>query len=816
MKPHFADIVLPLALPKRSYCYSVPPDLAPLVRPGVRVEVSFGKNKLYSGLVISVHQNEPEFRVKPIIAVLDELSIVSPEQFQLWDWLAEYYCCTLGEVMAAAMPGHLKLTSETRLLRNERFGDDFSGLNADEYLIAEALHIQQEISIEDARKILNKRTVFPVIQQLLALGVLVLKEDLIEKYKPKKLLAVVLAEPYRSQAETLKQAFNQLEKSERQLETLMAFLQLQKTRPFVRRQEILDKAGVSEAPLQSLIKKGILALESREVSRIGPYEDESVEAGELSEAQSAALASIRAQFSEKNTVLLHGITGSGKTRIYMELIREVQAAGGQVLYLLPEIALTTHLLSRLQRVFGNDIAVYHSKINYHERVELWRSAAAGKPLIVSARSGLFLPFANLKLIIVDEEHDPSFKQYDPAPRYHARDAAIYLATLCQAKTLLGTATPAVESYHNAVTGKYGLVTVSERFGGAELPTLQTVDLRKQHAAKQMHGVFSGELIEALKAAHQRGEQAILFQNRRGYSPILQCQVCNWNAQCKHCDVSLTYYKHAETLRCHYCGYTEKPPALCPACGSGKVSLLGFGTEKIEEDLKLILPEVRIARMDLDTAGSKSSLTALLHDFEEKKIDILVGTQMVTKGLDFENVGVVGVIGADQLIRFPDFRAAERAFQLLTQVAGRAGRKKIAGHVYIQAFADKHPVMLDVLNGQYAAFFNRELAERQAFAYPPFSRLINLTVRHKKEQTADQAAAELGGMLRRRLGERVLGPVLPHVPKIRGYYARQMMLKLEKSATLISQTKQLIKDSIELLQAKKGFGQIIVGVDVDPM
>ncbi|MCC6459921.1 MAG: primosomal protein N', partial [Saprospiraceae bacterium] len=777
----YVDVILPLALPKRCYTYAVPDELAPLVQTGLRVEVPFGKNKLYSGIIERVHTDQPDYRVKPVVAVLDETPVVNTPQLRLWQWLADYYCCTLGEVMSAALPGHLKLTSETKLVANPAFGDDFSELDSDEYLLAEALLLQGEISIDDVRKILNTKTVFPVVQRLLAKGVLSLREDLQEKYRPKKVMALRLAEPYRSNQDLLRPVLDELEKYERQTDVLLAFLQLQQKSSFVRRQEVLDKADASESAIRSLVKKNILELYEREVSRVAGFEDELAEAGALSEQQRQALTELHAHFRDKSTVLLHGVTGSGKTRVYLELMREVLLQGGQVLYLLPEIGLTTHIISRLQRVFGADVAVYHSKINYQERVEVWRAAASGKPVLLAARSGLFLPFQNLQLIIVDEEHDPSFKQYDPNPRYNARDTAIYLAGLYGAKVLLGTATPSVESYFNAQSGKYGLVEMTERFGGLRMPEIRAVDLRELHKTKQMQGIFSPALLEGLKAALARGEQAILFQNRRGYSPILECQLCGWTAQCRHCDVSLTYHKHINRLRCHYCGYQQDPATVCPACHSGKVGLLGFGTEKIEDELKLFLPEARIGRLDLDTAGTKNSLTTILNDFEEKRLDILVGTQMVTKGLDFEHVGIVGVLGADQLIRFPDFRAGERAYQLLTQVAGRAGRKHKQGQVLVQAWDPGHPVLKEVIRHDFAGFFAREIQERQDFRYPPFVRLIHITLQHKDEKIVHQAAALFGKLLRQSMGERVLGPVLPQVPRIRNYYGQQILLKLEKSA-----------------------------------
>jgi primosomal protein N' (replication factor Y) len=812
----YADIILPLALPGRTYTYAVPDALSALVIPGVRVEVQFGRSKLYSGLVDKIHSKDPGYKMKEIISVLDEVAVVTPQQLKLWDWMAGYYCCTLGEVMLAAMPGHMKLSSETRIVGNKDYGDDFSDLDNEEYLIAEALHLQHEITVEDARKILNKKTVFPTIQRLLLKGVLFLREDLQEKFKPRKVTAVRLTEYFRDEPERLKEAFDRIDKSDRQLELLMAFIHLSKQTPMVRKQELLDKAGVSDSTLKTLVKKEILELHEQVVSRLDGFGPEAEAPGALTALQVKTLDAIRKEFAEKNTVLLHGVTGSGKTRIYVELIREITEKGGQVLYLLPEIALTTQLVGRLQEVFGKDVKVYHSKINYNERVELWRSASNNQPLIVAARSGLFLPFRDLQMIIVDEEHDNSFKQYDPAPRYNARDTAIYLAGLHGARVLLGTATPSVESCYNARSGKYGLVELPERFGGAQMPEIRMVDLREQTKTKQMQGIFSSALLTALQSAIDAGEQAILFQNRRGYSPILECQVCGWTAQCRDCDVSMTYHKHSNSLRCHYCGSRQEPVTVCPACGSGKISLLGFGTEKIEDELKIFMPNARIGRMDLDTAGTRNKLTNLLLDFEEKRLDILVGTQMVTKGLDFDHVGVVGVIGADQLVRFPDFRAGERAYQLLTQVSGRAGRKHRQGRVLIQAYHPEHPVLLEVGKNDFQGFYAREIEERRAFHYPPFTRLIHLSIRHKDDKVVQAAAVMFGNVLREKLGGRVMGPVLPHVPRVRGYYAREILLKLEKSAAILGPAKDLIKSATEYVTGKPGFGSVLVAIDVDPM
>jgi primosomal protein N' (replication factor Y) (superfamily II helicase) len=813
----FADIILPLPLPKRTFTYEVPDDLVPALMVGIRVEVPFGQRKLYSGLVERLHTDAPAYRTKSVLGVLDDMPIVSHQQLQLWDWIADYYCATLGEVMAAALPGHLLLKSETRLVRQEGYDDDLRELPDDEYMVAEAIALRHEITVDDVRIILGKKTVFPVIQRLLQRGVLYLREEVKEKYKPRKMVAVRLAAAFRDDPTQLRAAFEALDKEERQLEVLMALVQLLRQRPYVSRRELMRAANASDSPIKSLVKKGIIELYDRTLSRLGAYTDEPTEHPPPTELQRQAQAAVNRYFNDKKeVVLLHGVTGSGKTQIYIEMIREVLLQGGQVLYMLPEIALTTQIVQRLQRVFGGDVAVYHSRVNTAERVEVWQAAAQGKPVILSARSGLFLPFQRLQLIIVDEEHDPSYKQYDPAPRYHARDAAIYLARLYGAKVLLGTATPAIETYHNAQSGKYGYVEMPDRYGGLQLPAMQAVDLRDQAARKQIHGIFSKPLLDALQQAISQGEQAILFQNRRGHSPMLACQTCGWTQMCQHCDVALTYHKHQDRLKCHYCNYTAAVPPTCPACGSGKLTMRGFGTEKIEEELQALLPEARIGRMDLDTAGSKTSMAALLQDFEERELDILVGTQMVTKGLDFDNVALVGVLGADALIRFPDFRSGERAYQLMTQVAGRAGRKNRQGQVLIQAWDQNHPVLREVLSADFQAFIQRELRERQEFRYPPYARLIQVLIQHKDEKRTAQAAQYFTSLVRSKLGpERVLGPSLPAIPRIRGLYGQQLMLKLEKDPAILRPAKQLIRQAIETTIGQPNWGSIRISVDVDP-
>lgn len=811
----FVNVILPLATPK-PYTYFVPEEMIPEVKFGQRVEVQFGKQKRYSGLVIEVHQRAPEgHRTKPIVAVVDEAPLINEHQLALWKWLADYYSCTLGEIMHAALPANLKLASETMVSLSPLYDGDFVHLDDREYLIAEALTIQQELSIEEVREIIGSKTVYPLIRSMLEKRIIHLKEDIREKYKPKSVACLQLAEPFHSDRSLLNQAFEKLGRSEKQAEVLLAFIQLEKKQAFVRRQDIYQRVNADGSVLKAMEKKGVLELYEREVSRLGNYEEETVSAAALSVQQEEAIGQIKQHFEEKEVVLLHGVTGSGKTRVYVEMIKEVVARGEQVLYLLPEIALTTQITDRLQQIFGDDIAVYHSRLNNNERVEMWNSVLQGKNIVLGARSALFLPFSKLELIIVDEEHDRSYKQHDPSPRYNGRDAAIVLAQIHKAQVLLGTATPSVETYHNVMKQKYGLVRMPERFGGLQLPEIVIVDLKDEQKKRKLQSHFSSVLIAELKAALERGEQAILFQNRRGFSPTYRCSTCGWHSECIHCDVSLTYHKYFQQLKCHYCGYQTALPKHCPACGSTGLILQGFGTEKIEDEIKIYLPDAKIGRMDLDTVRSKHAHAQIINDFEEKRIDILVGTQMVTKGLDFENVGVVGVLSADQLLQFPDFRASERAFQLMVQVSGRAGRKHKRGKVVIQAFNTASPVMKEVLDNDYQAFIVRELQERNDFLYPPFVRLIRITLKHKKPEILNDAAKLYGKLLKKELGNWVVGPAVPYVSRVRGYYLLDFLIKLERDAKKIRFAKETVLNSADEMQRTEGYSGVRVNIDVDP-
>ena len=811
------DVILPLATPK-PYTYRVPEEFIPSIQEGIRVEVQFGRNKLYAGLVMRIHEDSPKaYEPKSVLSLIDEHPIVHPPQFKYWQWLASYYACTLGEVMNAALPANFKLSSETRITLGPLFHSDMELLDDQEYLITEALTIQEELSIEDIQGILQRKTIYPVIRRLLDKKVIYLKEDLQQRYKPRKIACVRLTETYQSDPDLLTGAFDLVQRSEKQTAALLAYIQIYKQREYIRKQDLIKMTSADHGALKAMEKKGIFELYEREVSRLGSYEEGTIEAADLSPQQIRALAEIESHWEDKQTVLLHGVTGSGKTRVFIELMKACIAKGGQVLYLLPEIALTAQIVHRLQRIFGDDIAVYHSRHSHMERIELWNAALAGKPIMLGARSASFLPFKKLDLIIIDEEHDPSYKQHNPSPRYQGRDSALVLAKLHGAKVVLGTATPSIESYQNALKGKYGLVDMPERFGGIQLPVTEIVDAKLELKKKTLYNnLFTSVLINELQEALERGEQAILFQNRRGYAPTYRCDTCGWHSECANCDVALTYHKGFNVLKCHYCGYQTKQPTQCPACNASTLSLKGFGTEKIEDELKIFLPEARIARMDLDTVRAKNAHSRLISEFADGKIDILVGTQMVTKGFDFERVGVVGVLSADQILHYPDFRASERAFQLMVQVSGRAGRKFKQGKVIIQTFNPAHPILKEVLENDFKGFFHRELQERQHFAYPPFRRLIQITLKHKKPNVVNDAMKLYAHGLKNQLGDRVLGPTVPSIGRVRNWYLLQLLIKINpKDGKQTAFAKHLIRKATEDLHQTKGFSGVRVTVDVDP-
>ncbi|HRK26334.1 MAG TPA: primosomal protein N' [Chitinophagales bacterium] len=816
--PIYAQVILPLAL-SGQYTYEVPPHLATLIMPGQRVEVQFGQKRMYAAIVTTIftQTEQPDFAVKQILNILDEQPILPNTQLLFWQWIADYYMCPEGEVMNAALPSAFKLSSETKLELNPGFNHDLSLLSDEEYLTTEALTNKPEIAFADVQLILNRKNVFGIIKSLLEKGVILVKEELIERYKPKTETFISLAPEWQTD-KALQELFDKLSRATKQMGVLMAYIQLknEQKNPLVLQKAVYERANAQSADVQNLLKKGYFVKVEKVVSRIKTQPDDNLVAFTLSAPQQTALQQIKNHFQQKNVVLLHGVTSSGKTQIYLELIKETIQQEKQALFLLPEIALTAQLINRLRSVLGNDVGVYHSKFNDQERIEIWHKVLSGQfKVILGARSALFLPFQNLGLVIVDEEHDPSFKQDEPAPRYHARDSAIYLAGLFKAKTLLGSATPAFETYHNAVQlKKYGLVTLTTRFGDVEPPLLELVNIKDAEKNKQLQANFSRQLLAEMHEALARKEQIILFQNRRGYSPYVSCDVCEYTPQCPHCDVSLTYHKFAHELKCHYCGYKIRALSACPKCKSTHITQHGFGTEKIEDDITALCPGAKIARLDSEVARTKTGSEKIITAFENKEADILVGTQMVTKGLDFDNVNVVGILSADQLINFPDFRAAERAFQIIMQVSGRAGRRAHRGKVLIQTKNPNYAVLRFALQNNYEGFYTAEMYERSKYGYPPFSRLVLITLKHPDNNKLNDAAFELAKALKNISALTVLGPSVPPVSRVRNYYLRQILLKIDKNQAL-TPTKHRIAEILSLFQADKNNRQVIVVTNVDP-
>ncbi len=810
----FVDVILPLALPKQ-YTYGVPQELVDEVGFGKRVEVPL-RNKLYSGLIVGIRENITlEYKTKDIRSVIDEIPIISEKQFKLWKWIADYYVCTIGEVMLVALPSGLKLTSETKLVLRQGVDVYDHQLTDDEFLISEAIDIQNELTIDQIKGILGKKTVYPVIKSLMEKGIALIQEELTQKYKPKVIKVIRLASELEKDEALLSEAFDQVQKSDLQTRALLAYIKLRPYGKWVPQTSIYHEADVTGAVIKSLIKKNIFSQEEREVSRLDGGLEEVHDKFGLTNEQQQALDDIQGQFKEKDVVLLHGVTGSGKTNIYIELIEEAIAEGKQVLFLLPEIALTAQIVARIKKIFGKEVGLYHSKMSDNERVELWKASMYERKVIVAARSGIFLPFQNLGLIIVDEEHDPSYKQNDPNPRYNGRDMAVFYASIQGAKVLLGSATPSIESYYNTKQEKYGLVKLTKRYGDVQMPQMELVDLKYQYKTNRMKSFFSLHLLQQIEQTLTNRNQVLIFQNRRGHSPTVSCEICNWHAECTNCDVSLTLHKYLEELRCHYCGYRMKMPPSCPACGNPNLSKKGYGTEKIEMELKELLPDARIKRMDYDTAKTKKQQEHLISDFEQRKFDILIGTQMITKGLDFENLKLVAVVNADSGIHFPDFRAHERAYQMLIQVSGRAGRKGEPGNVIMQSFMPEHQVLRDVMMDDYNSFYNREIHERQSFLYPPFFRLINITLRHKKFSTVEEAAIIMADNLRSKLGSRLIGPSQPSIARVRGQYIMNIFIKMEKNAKLIRSIKDLVLAEKYKFAGSKGFKSVRVKIDVDP-
>lgn len=815
-KTFFVEVILPLAIAK-NYTYRVPFEMNNAVQVGKRVVVQFGKSRMYTAIVDKITETPPEkYEAKYILEILDDRPVVTETQLGFWKWMAEYYMCNEGEVMNAALPSALKLASETRITLNREFLGDKSELNDREFLIVEALDLQPELTVSDITKLLGQKTVMPILKLLFEKNIINISEEVSDRYRPRMRTFITLNPAYQDQ-ERLKELFGILEKrAPKQADAVLAYIKLSRRQKAISKTELTEESGAGAASINSLIEKDIFIAQEKNVSRLYIEDDGLFDTFDLSAQQQEALTSIRHQFEQKDVILLHGITSSGKTQIYIRLIEEAIAAGKQVLYLLPEIALTTHVIERLRQYFGANIGVYHSRFNDNERVEVWQKVLNNEyKVVLGARSAVFLPFQDLGLIIVDEEHEVSYKQFDPAPRYNARDAAIFLANMHRGKVLLGSATPSFESYFNARTHKYGLAELTERFGGTELPVIEVVSIAEETKKKTIQSHFTSVLMLDIQQALANKEQVILFQNRRGYAPVLLCKICAYTPKCINCDVSLTYHKHSGKLHCHYCGYKEDTPSVCPACGSTHLEYKGFGTEKIEDELAMLLPDARIARMDLDTTRSRNSLQNILNDLEEKKIDILVGTQMVAKGLDFADVTVIGIINADSMLKFPDYRANERSYQLLAQVSGRAGRRGKQGKVVIQTYDVNHRVIKQVIENNYRDLYFTEMEERKSFNYPPFYRVINLDIKHKDPEILYNQAAYLATELRNNFGERVIGPETPLISRIRNYYIKSIMLKFEKDGVSVNKVKATIGDVITQFQTTKLSKGSIVQPDVDP-
>ncbi|HRO42915.1 MAG TPA: primosomal protein N' [Flavipsychrobacter sp.] len=813
----FADVILPLNLPQ-VLTYGVPHELQEALQIGMRVEVSLGRNKQYAGLVERLHNEQPEsYSVKPIKGIIDKEPVVNDKQLKFWRWIAHYYLAAPGEIMQAALPAHLKLMGETTLVwKGNSLPDDPTLWSDEAYLAVEALEMKKEISISDLKVIVGQRHLSAVLNELLEREVVLINDSLEPLYKPRKEKIVVLAQEYKNESR-LSGLFDRLAKSPKQLELLMAYIELSLKEKCVRQYDLLERSGGSAAQIKALSDKGIFIVEERDVDRLVFHATDEVKEVTFSPVQQKAFDLLGEKLNEKNVVLLEGVTGSGKTLLYVEKIKACVEGGKQAVLLLPEIGLTTQLVSRLYAYFGEQVGVYHSRFSNNERVEIWEKVKTHQyKIIVGPRSALWLPYDDLGLIIVDEEHDPSYKQKDPSPRFHARDASIYLASLYNARVILGSATPSVESMYNAHQGKYGYVPLNERYMGVSLPAIEVVNAKSLEKLKpQGIKLITPELLQAMTEALQEQKQIILFQNRRGYAPFQICTVCGWVPHCKNCAVSLTYHKSSDKLHCHYCGLKSAVIHTCPSCGSNRLQSKTFGTERIEEEVQQIFPEARIARMDVDSMRGKKSMSELLEQLEKHKIDILVGTQMVVKGLDFAKVTLVGILSADSLLSYPDFRVNERAFQLMEQVSGRAGRTDGAGKVIIQAFNLQHPVLQWVTEHNVSAFYTHEIKYREFFAYPPFSRLIKISFKHKEEPKAISAAAQLAQSLKTISGIAVQGPVPALVSRIRNLFIHEVWIKCPRDVKVLEQVKAFLKNQKQSITSQKGYTSLQILFDVDP-
>lgn len=816
----YVDVILPLPL-ANFYTYTLPVSFEQKAKTGCRVIVPFGRKKYYTAIIVNVHYSAPEaYETKEITEVIDEEPILLTPQLKFWEWLASYYLCTMGDVYKAALPSGLKLESETIIEYNPDF-ESMTPLSEKERIILDLLSNDPEQPVTQLEKESKLKNILPVVKALLDKEAVFVKEELKRNYKPRTEVRVKFADGATGRGR-LENIFSELSRAPKQLAVLLKYVELSEFMitgdpKEVSRKVLLEKANVSPGVLNGLVEKKIFEIYQYEVGRLNREFATVIGLNPLNEFQQCAYDSILNSFKEKNVCLLHGVTSSGKTEIYIHLIREVIESGRQVLYLLPEIALTTQITERLKRVFGNKLGVYHSKFPDNERVEVWQKQLTGKgyDIILGVRSSIFLPFRDLGLIIVDEEHENTYKQQDPAPRYHARNSAIMLASIYHAKVLLGTATPSIETYYNALSGKYGLVELKERYKEIQLPEIRLVDIKELTRKKRMTAQFSPELLDRMREALDKKEQIILFQNRRGFAPMIECRLCGWVPKCKNCDVSLTYHKGINQLTCHYCGYTYEVPKACPACGSVELANRGFGTEKIEDDIRHLYPQAAVARMDLDTTRTRSAYEKIIMDFEQGKTDILIGTQMVSKGLDFDRVSVVGILNADTMLNYPDFRSYERAFQLMAQVAGRAGRKNRRGLVILQTKSIDLPVVRQVMDNNYIQLYTDQLIERQLFKYPPFYRLVYIYLKNRNAVLLDTMAHAMAEKLRMAFGNRILGPDQPPVARIQTLFIKKIVVKIEVTASMTKVREHLLRIRREMLEDER-FRSLIVYYDVDPV
>ena len=813
---YFVEVILPLSLAK-TFTYSVSETEYHYIKKGMRVAVPFGKSKIYTALVIETHENKPAlYDAKEIHQILDEKPIVTEIQIAHWRWIASYYMCAIGDVYRGAMPSALLLESETIISQKQDGFVDESLLSDEEYLIYEALQQQSSLKVQDIMHILNKKNIFPVIQKLVDKNILVLQEEVQETYAPKLVRYVKLHSKYESN-EGLGELLEVLKNANKQKEIVLSYFQLSASeKKPISVKKLIEAANSTSTIVKALIEKEIFEEYYIQVDRVNFSGKTKEEQLQLSEAQQTAFDEIKNSFIQKEVCLLHGVTSSGKTEIYIKLIEEYIKKEKQVLYLLPEIALTTQLVARLRDYFGNKVAVYHSKYSNNERVEVWQQVLERSPkaqIVIGARSALFLPFSNLGLVIVDEEHEQTFKQVDPAPRYHARDASIVLANSHKAKVLLGSATPSIETYYNAQSGKYGLVEIFKRYGNVRMPEIELVDLKDKYFRKKMSGHFSDTLIENITTALSLGEQVILFQNRRGFSPIIECLTCGHVPQCPQCDVSLTYHKHKNQLRCHYCGYSMAKPTNCHICSSVDLTTKGFGTEQIQQELVELFPNTKIGRMDQDTTRGKFGFEKIIDSFKNREMDVLVGTQMLAKGLDFDNVSLVGIMNADNMLYHPDFRAFERSYQMMTQVSGRSGRSEKQGKVIIQTYNPDHNTIQQVVNSDYAGMYKEQLYDRQIYHYPPYYKLVKLTLKHRDFDKLKEGSMWLYQVMKQSFTIPVLGPEEPPISRIRNEYIRTIMVKIPTNQSLQG-TKKTIQKILNSFEAIAQYRAIKVAVNVD--